>query len=377
MPDGLSVLSINAEPIETVAVATDYSSVLHFLSVVRITDADISLLDKRKKEELIAYLIVDERKELIRMKELTFEELLRQSHNCLELRHFQEMKNGRLRLELVNIVDDIIESDEDVKKEFENEEPTFKIIWTSFQQTIIGKTKTIKNALVIMIAISEYIDNTTWCNLPNVKEKDITNFKQLFEQELKYDVVCNQSSKMTKQDVQSFLIKLIANSELHENTHKYDGLIIIICGHGDDGNIVASDGKLVSIDKIQSSFNCSELESFKDLPKIFIIDACRGENIPKSYEPIMRGKESLCGHQDDGFLIIWSTTKGHKVADLSLLSKSVNKVVTSKYKIGYPFKQMLQDIRTDIRSNKSSEWYCVESQDTTDYDIIFQQRTSV
>ncbi|ETN99636.1 hypothetical protein RFI_37832 [Reticulomyxa filosa] len=118
------------------------------------------------------------------------------------------------------------------------------------------------------------------------------------------------------------------------------------------------------------------MEAFKDLPKIFIIDACRGENAPKSYELAMRGNEILHGHNDDGFLIIWSTTKGHRVADLSLLSHCMKNVVTSKYKSGYPFKKMLQDIRTEIRKNKSSEWYCVENQDTTDYDIIFQQRKS-
>ncbi|ETO04502.1 hypothetical protein RFI_32892 [Reticulomyxa filosa] len=56
-------------------------------------------------------------------------------------------------------------------EEFKNKEPTFKINWTSFQQLItIGKTKTIKNALVIMIVISEYIDNKMWNNLSNVKE---------------------------------------------------------------------------------------------------------------------------------------------------------------------------------------------------------------
>ncbi|ETO24895.1 hypothetical protein RFI_12261 [Reticulomyxa filosa] len=333
-----------------------------------------------KEDELIAYVIMDEKKKLIKMKELTFEELLRQTYNCLESKSFQKINKENLKLQLVDIKNNIIESDESVKKEFaNNNEPIFKIIWTSFQQqTILGKTKTIKNALVIMIAISEYDDNNIWKNLKNVKEKDIHNFKQLFEQELNYEIVYNQSPKMTKQDVQTFLAKLIVNYELHENSHKYDGLIIIICGHGENGNmLVTSDGKDVSIDRIRSSFNCHEMESFKDFPKIFIIDACRGEGIPKTHEIVKRGNDITYGHNDDGFLVIWSTTKGHQVADLSLLSECMKNVVKSKYKSSYPFKQMLQDIRTEIRSNKSSEWYCVESQDTTDYDIIFQQRKSM
>ncbi|ETO35881.1 hypothetical protein RFI_01181 [Reticulomyxa filosa] len=115
------------------------------------------------------------------MKVLTFEELLRQSHHCLELKHFQKMSSEYLKMQLVDMEDNIIDSDEIVKKEFESNEPTFKIIWTSFQQSIIfGKTKTIKNALVILIAISEYDDNNKWKNLKNVKEKDVKNFKLIF-----------------------------------------------------------------------------------------------------------------------------------------------------------------------------------------------------
>ncbi|ETN97848.1 hypothetical protein RFI_39678, partial [Reticulomyxa filosa] len=120
---------------------------------------------------------------------------------------------------------------------------------------------------------------------------------------------------------------------------------------------------------------------FKNFPKIFIVDVCRGENIPTAHEIIMRGKNTrkdtlLYGHNDDEFLTIWSTTPGYNVADKSLLSSCMTKVIKSKYKSGYPLKKMLDNIRQDIRENKNSEWYCVESQDTTDYDIIFEQRKS-
>ncbi|ETO12015.1 hypothetical protein RFI_25362, partial [Reticulomyxa filosa] len=76
------------------------------------------------------------------------------------------------------------------------------------------------------------------------------------------------------------------------------------------------------------------------------------------------------------FLTIWSTTQGYQVADSSLFSNCMTKIVKSKYKNGYPLKKMLDNIRQDIRESKNGEWYCVESQDTTDYDIIFQQRKS-
>ncbi|ETO15990.1 hypothetical protein RFI_21370, partial [Reticulomyxa filosa] len=77
----------------------------------------------------------------------------------------------------------IIESDEAMKKEFENREPTFKIIWIS---VILGKMKIIKSAL-LMIAIN------------------LSNLKQLFEQELNYEVACNPFPKMTEDDVNEFI----------------------------------------------------------------------------------------------------------------------------------------------------------------------------
>ncbi|ETN98086.1 hypothetical protein RFI_39436, partial [Reticulomyxa filosa] len=100
-----------------------------------------------------------------------------------------------------------------------------------------------------------------------------------------------------------------------------------------------------------------------------------GESIPTAHQITTRGT-SLYGHSDDGFLTIWSTTQGHQVADFSLLSNCMTRVIKSKCKSGYPLKNMLDNIRQDIRENKNGEWYCVESQDTTDYDIIFQQRKS-
>ncbi|ETO15543.1 hypothetical protein RFI_21820 [Reticulomyxa filosa] len=314
-----------------------------------------------KEEEWIAYIIIDERKKLIKMKELTFEELLRQSYNCLELKHFQKMRNEFFKMQLVDMKNNIIESDEFVKKEFENNEPTFEIIWTLLQPITTGRTKIIKNALVIMIAISEYIDQNAWVNLDSVKDNDINNFKSIFSQELNYTFICNKKSKMNKEDVYEFLTDLVAKHKLHKNK-----------------KIMMDDGKSISIDEIRALFDCNQMESLKDYPKIFIIDVCRGNNIPEAKNNIKtKGKRQEIQnnfHNDNGFLMIWSTTKGYQVSDLSLFSESMKNTIISKYKIGYSLNQMLRDIRNDIKRQGSGEWYCVESQDTVDYDIIFQQR---
>ncbi|ETN98778.1 hypothetical protein RFI_38709, partial [Reticulomyxa filosa] len=157
----------------------------------------------KKEDEWTAYVIIDERKKVIKMKELSFEELLFQANHCLESKDFQKIYNENLKLQLADMRNNIIESDKDVMKEFESNEPTFKIIW-AFQ---LGKTKIIRNALVMLIAISEYDDNNTWKYLKNVKEKDVKNFKQLFEQELNYEMICNPYPKMTKNEIDEFIDK--------------------------------------------------------------------------------------------------------------------------------------------------------------------------
>ncbi|ETO04846.1 transcription factor with AP2 domain(s) [Reticulomyxa filosa] len=301
---------------------------------------------------------MDERINIIKMKELTFKELINQIYN------YSEWNN--LKIELFDINNNIIKTDEDVKKEFKNNQPTFKIILTK-------KTKIIKNALVIMIAISEYIDNKKWINLDNIKDIDIKNFKYLFKQELNYDFIYNEKSNMDKIDVQEFMDELFINSKLRRNINNYDALIMIISGHGDIGNVlITSEGDKILIDEIQSLFDCNRMKSFQDFPKIFIIDIfCNDNNIK------MKGKDKNNIHNDNGFLTIWSKTKGYQVSNLSLFSETMKNIISLKYKNGYSLNQMLKEIQENIQKKDSDKWYCVQSEDTTDYEIIFQQRKSM
>ncbi|ETO32574.1 hypothetical protein RFI_04543 [Reticulomyxa filosa] len=98
---------------------------------------------------------------------------------------------------------------------------------------------------------------------------DVKNFKQLFEKKLNYQFLCNLSPKMTKIDLQAFMDRLFVDFEIRTNEKKYDGLIIIICGHRENENrSVTSDGKNVPVDDIIKSFDCEKIESFKDSKNI-------------------------------------------------------------------------------------------------------------
>ncbi|ETO01641.1 caspase 8-like protein, partial [Reticulomyxa filosa] len=319
-----------------------------------------------------AYLQINEREVSINLKELTFKELLVCSYNSLDNEEFNKLTT--MKMNIMDMNENVIDSDMHILNALENGKMVFKITWSPLQQSS-GKKKVIKNPLVVMIAISEYNEGFEWKNLKNVKERDVKNFKQLFEEELQYDFVSNNTPNMTQEEIKDYLDETILTKKLRKNVNKYDGLIMIICGHGDNGNVlVTSEGKAVSIDEIRASFDSYRMESLKDCPKIFIVDACRGRSAPHAIE--LRGFENkakphqIYGHNDDGFLTIWSTTKGHVVADSSLLSGSMKEVIIENYK-EHTLNQMLHQIRDKIRKHKSGEWYCVESQDTTSYDIVF------
>ncbi|ETO16780.1 hypothetical protein RFI_20560 [Reticulomyxa filosa] len=128
------------------------------------------------------------------MKELKIEELLFQSHHCLEWKHFQKMRDERLKIELINMKGNIIESDEVVKKNKINKK------WIGSNDLPLVNMKTTRNGPIlkmpktlISIILSIYLD---------------------------------------KDDVNEFLTALAFNHKLHKNKNQYDALIIIISGHG-------------------------------------------------------------------------------------------------------------------------------------------------
>ncbi|ETO07949.1 hypothetical protein RFI_29439, partial [Reticulomyxa filosa] len=88
--------------------------------------------------------------------------------------------------------------------------PLFQLSWKpSLSANLNTTVRVVRNALVAMIGISEYDDNSGWPNHPNIKKNDIVNFKNLFEKELNYDFVHNQKARMTKEDVQEFFDDLM------------------------------------------------------------------------------------------------------------------------------------------------------------------------
>ncbi|ETN97366.1 hypothetical protein RFI_40163, partial [Reticulomyxa filosa] len=310
-------------------------------NIPSICDAIEAFVICHSTDRLAACVIVDEKPTKIIMRNLTFEELFRQIYSNLEWKYLREMSDKDQKLELADSNDEIIRSDEMVRREFENNEPLFKVLWSPIR---IGKIKIIKNALVIMIAISEYTDNVEWRNLSNVK--DVENFRQLFEQNLGYEFVCNTNFKMNKEDVKEFLIELITSRGLVKNRQRYDALILIVSGHGGEGDVlITSDGKKTPIDSIRT-FQAEKENNITRRGKVHDSEVYDSE-VSDSEVSDSKVQDSKV-HDGEGFLMVWSTTRGYSLSDLSIFSESIKCIIGEKYQ-NETLQQMLNKIRNNIK----------------------------
>jgi len=65
---------------------------------------------------------------------------------------------------------------------------------------------------------------------------------------------------------------------LEKPLSSYHGLIVFVMTHGgEEGKLFGSDGEHITIEEIASLFNAKNCPKLIDKPKIFVIQACRGD----------------------------------------------------------------------------------------------------
>ena len=98
----------------------------------------------------------------------------------------------------------------------------------------------------------------------------------------------------------------------HEN---YDSFVCCILSHGDLGGVFGADGKLVKINKIASLFKPTKCPTLAGKPKLFFIQACRGETEDPGYvlEKDGKGDEPFRNSlpNDADFLFGYATPPGN------------------------------------------------------------------
>ena len=207
----------------------------------------------------------------------------------------------------------------------------------------------------------------------------------LFENYLKYKCI-RSKTKLTKRNLDDFIDGVIMVEKLRENPYKYDGIIICLFGHGLSNNeFETSDFKTRNIDYIKSRFNGDNLDSFNGIPKIFIIDICRGiENSKEhqkrkiiSYDAIAdfntrsTKNEKIWCHTDHDFYTIYSTTPGYKAPDCSYLTEHIYKTMKKEVNINNTtFDEILNKAHHEIRKITGS--CCIQQIHTLSYHILFK-----
>eukprot|EP01084_Bolivina_argentea_P005685 10726_1 len=154
----------------------------------------------------------------------------------------------------------------------------------------------ITNALVIVIGIADYEEDDNKIDIPEINgtlpdldgiDRDIKHMVHLFHDQLNYDIYPstyleaiknekgNPKQHWTEKELKDFLTDRA--HYLERNIEIYDGLIVIVSGHGIRGNICTSDLKKFSKLAIHRIFSSAHPKS-RNIPRLFVFDCCAGNN---------------------------------------------------------------------------------------------------
>ena len=182
----------------------------------------------------------------------------------------------------------------------------------------IPSTYTMQDPLIVIMGVGEY-DRDFHHSLAGVP-KDYENIIQTFSIDKKWQykvfyqlsdnnivsvVYSNRKPELTKDSNKQYKLKW-TREEMYmfaEQTRQklvtngHDGLVFFITGHGDKGKVLYdSKGKKCDLECIYATFvpeskeflgyqeKTAETERLFHMPKIFLVDCCRGKNIAKVYQ---------------------------------------------------------------------------------------------
>lgn len=136
---------------------------------------------------------------------------------------------------------------------------------------------------------------------------DVTNIKNTFEQlNFKVTVIKDLSSEQ--------LIRYLKEKSIDRALERVGVFVCFLMSHGEEGRISGSDGKHVEIDTIITNFKNDQCYALQGKPKIFFVQACRGNMIDKpKLQHLHTDDLSVTQPQDADILVCHATTKG-KVA---------------------------------------------------------------
>lgn len=80
----------------------------------------------------------------------------------------------------------------------------------------------------------------------------------------------------------------------------FDCLLVAVLTHGTKGKLYGTDGKLVPVEEITELFSGNKCPSLTGKPKIFLLQACRGERKDKGVKyDMIDGSDETADESDD------------------------------------------------------------------------------
>ena len=163
----------------------------------------------------------------------------------------------------------------------------------------------------------------------------------------------------------------------HYRKMKHKGVFfLIILSHGSlvkhEEIVVGTDGDIVSVNYLESLFHANNCPSLHGVPKIFMIDACRGGQQERAFESQHKNMHSVAKHSDiwspdqyslageqpgtdsANFAILYASTHGN-VSYITGKGSQLTQTfveVTSEASLDKTFIQIVQEVQTRIQDSR-------------------------
>lgn len=135
-------------------------------------------------------------------------------------------------------------------------------------------------------------------------ETDVENLRELFTK-LEFLVTVSQDLNAPE------MVRRLQGVASMDHT-EYDCFVCFILSHGDESSLYCVDGSMVSVKTVVSAFHANKCISLAGKPKLFFIQASRGNEFPSGVFPATpnSGDEGVCAEGAD-FFVGFPSTESH------------------------------------------------------------------
>ena len=168
-----------------------------------------------------------------------------------------------------------------------------------------------------------------------------------------FGFACLRKENYSAAEIRSAIIEM--RDCVYPPISNYKCLAVVFSGHGEESVVLGSDGKPVSIeDDLIGPLQPTELHEMRRVPKLFFIDACRGD---LKMTPAVKSKGN--GPELGGYFVAYSTTMGYKAYTHGETSKWMPRVAERLRSLDESVQNIVAEITEEMR-NDPHDMQCPE-----------------